>query len=79
MDNILFGLRLATEDIRETLYAKQKEMCVSNEGMSIILRDVLADFEAKRSNDYARVIMSMVQTPQEAKTEEANEEQPKEE
>lgn len=61
MDDILFGLRIASDEVRNMLYEKQKEVGISNESMCIILRDIIGEFEAKRSGDYAKAILGLVQ------------------
>lgn len=66
MDNILFGLKLATDDVKTMVYEKQKAEGISNEAMCIILKELVGELESKVSADYARAIWSIVQPQTEA-------------
>ena len=61
MNEILYGLRVSAEEIKNHLIEKQKENNVSNDAMCVILRDILGYFEAQRSNDYAQYILGQSQ------------------
>ena len=62
MSNItlMLGLKLAANDIRKAVVQAQMQNNLSNESMCIILKDMLVDFEAAATNDYAAVLAQVM-------------------
>lgn len=68
--NLMLGLKLAANNIRKAVVQVQLQNNLSNESMCIILKDMLVDFEAAATNDYAAVLAGMIELPKEKKPEE---------
>ena len=61
MNEALFGMRISSDELKKIILQKQMEANLSNEAMCMILRDILGEFESKRSNDYARIILALAE------------------
>lgn len=61
MCDAFFGMRISSDELKKIVYQKQAEAGLSNDAMCIILRDLIGEFEAKRSNDYARLILALAE------------------
>lgn len=72
MSNItlMLGLKLAANDIRKAVVQAQMQNNLSNESMCIILKDMLVDFEAAATNDYAAVLAQVMADNKEENKEE---------
>ena len=67
--NLMLGLKLAANNIRKAVVQVQMQNNLSNESMCIILKDMLVDFEAAATNDYAAVLAGMIELSKEKKPE----------
>ena len=60
MNNLLFGLKLSTNNIRRAVVQEQMQNKLTNEAMCIILKDLLVDFEDAVTTDYANAIAQQI-------------------
>lgn len=67
MNNLLLGLRLATNDIRKMVVQKQMESGLSNEAVVIMLKDLLVDYESATTNDYVGALAKIIDEKKEEK------------
>ena len=61
MNDVYFGMRISSDELKKIIYQKQAEAGLSDDAMCIILRDLIGEFEAKRSNEYARYILALAE------------------
>lgn len=77
--NLMVGLKLAANNIRKAIVQEQMQSNLSNESMCIILKDMLVDFEAAVTNDYATVLAQLIANNAEKEAREETKEETKEE
>lgn len=70
MNNLLFGLKLSTNNIRRIVMQEQMQNKLTNEAMCIILKDLLVDFEDAVITDYANAIAHQIAENDKEKKEE---------
>lgn len=73
--NLQLGLRLSTNNIRKAVVQEQMQNNLSNESMCIILKDLLVDFEAAATNDYAAVLAQVINAEKAEETKEETKEE----
>ncbi len=73
--NLQLGLRLSTNNIRKAAVQEQMQNNLSNESMCIILKDLLVDFEAAATNDYATVLAQVINAEKAEETKEETKEE----